>query len=90
MKKFEFIQDVKLSVWERQKFVVEAETEEEAIEKAKKFKDVDVSAYEENFIDSETLYDTEELIHVSDNNGNATIEIYNIDNIRKPIATNAQ
>ena len=30
MEKFEFYQDIKLSVWQRQSFIIEAETEEEA------------------------------------------------------------
>ena len=87
MAQFNFVQDVKISVWERQKFVIEAETEEEAIKKAKEFRDKDVSGYD-NFVESETLYDTEERMYPEENMGNATIEIYSENDLVNPITLN--
>lgn len=63
--------DRKVILWEREYYEVEAETIEEA---AQMIKDCDVDSY-----DSETLFDCEELMSVADNNGAATIEIYDND-----------
>ena len=87
MAKFEFIQDIKVSVWQRQRFYVDAENEEDAINKAKEFSDDDVSAYD-NYIGSEMLYETEETMSVNDNHGDATIEVYSENDLTTPIITN--
>lgn len=87
MATFNFIQDVKISVWERQKFTIEADSEEEAIKKAKEFGNKDISAYD-NFVESEKLYDTEEVMYPEDNMGNATIEVYTEDDLVNAIASN--
>ena len=87
MAKFEFVQDIKVSVWQRQRFYVDAENEKDAINKAKEFGTKDVSAYD-NYIDSETLYETEEGMSVDDNNGDATIEVYLKSDLTMPIITN--
>ena len=88
MAKFNFYQDMKVSIWERVKFTIEAETEEEAEEIAKEFKDKDVCTIISDIDNAEMLYDTEEYFPLSENNGFPTIEIYN-ENKDEPIATNA-
>ena len=42
MAKYKFYQDLKIKVWQRNSFVVEGSSKEEAIEKAKKFKDHEI------------------------------------------------
>ena len=42
MAKYKFYQDLKIKVWQRNTFVVEGSSKEEAIEKAKKFKDHEI------------------------------------------------
>lgn len=67
---FDFILDEKVNVWNRKQFSIEAETIEEArnkaIELVKNAKDID-------FYDSEYLYESEELMNILHNNGNPTI-----------------
>lgn len=86
MKNFNFYQDVKMTVWERQYFTIEAENLEEAKEKAAEFADTDVSNSELEY-SSEILLDTEELMTPEENNGNATIELY-LDGEKTPFMTN--
>lgn len=75
MKQFEFYQDCKVTVWTRQNFTIEAESYEEALKIAEKYKtedaksDIDCDSYE-------TLFDTEEPILPEENNGYRTIELY--------------
>lgn len=76
MGKHYFYQDIKCTIWQRQYFVIEAESEEEANEIAKKYKYVDVSA-EESIYNSENLYETLEYMKPYENNDYATIEVYN-------------
>lgn len=54
---FNFNYDVKVSVWQRDNLAVEAENLEEAIEKLKADS---INDYEEYFVESETLYETQE------------------------------
>lgn len=42
MKEFEFYQDIKVTVWERQHFSVEAESYEQALKIAKEYQRKDV------------------------------------------------
>jgi hypothetical protein len=67
---FDFILDEKVNVWNRKQFSIEAETMEEArnkaIELVKNAEDID-------FYDSEYLYESEELMNILHNNGNPTI-----------------
>jgi hypothetical protein len=67
---FDFILDEKVNVWNRKQFSIEAETIEEArnkaIELVKNAEDID-------FYDSEYLYESEELMNILHNNGNPTI-----------------
>jgi len=67
---FNFILDEKVNVWNRKQFSIEAETIEEARQKAielvKNAEDID-------FYDSEFVYESEELMDILQNNGNPTI-----------------
>ena len=74
---FDFYQDVKVTIWQRQHFSIEADTVEEAREIAKQYKDSDVSfALDAEVDEVEWLYDTEEHITPEENGGCATIEVY--------------
>ena len=77
MRKFDFYQDVKVTVWQRQHFTIEAESAEEARELAKQYADKDISTCDEVESDEiEWLCDTEEHISPEENGGCATIEVY--------------
>jgi len=74
---FYFHQDLLVKVWQRQVFTIEAETIEEARTQAKKYTQFDVS--HEDDIDVEEvqwLCDSEELIIPEDNDGDATIQVF--------------
>ena len=75
MKEFEFYQDVKVTVWQRQYISVKAESKEEALKMVEKYKTHDASGYlmPNN---TEYLYDTEELMSPEENGGYTTIELY--------------
>ena len=75
MEKFMFYQDELVSVWKRNKFQIEANSKEEAIEKIKKidFKRGDLDEVGE-FMESEFLFETENLIEPSEQY-NSTFEI---------------
>jgi hypothetical protein len=75
MKKFKFYQDVKVSVWRRQKFEIEAESYVEALKEVEKFKTEDVGKWIDVY-EYETLFDTEELLYPHNNNGFPTIKLY--------------
>ena len=75
MEKFRFKQDVKVIVWVRQSFTIEAENKEEALEKVEQFKTVDVTSEIDN-VECETLWDTQELMWPEENGGMCTIELY--------------
>ena len=83
---FKFYQDIKCSIWQRQFFSIEAESEEEAKRIAMKFQDEDVSAYS-NFERSEFLHETEEYIPVDENDGADTMQLY-LKGEEYPFATN--
>lgn len=85
MKKFKFYQDVKVSVWQRQKFEIEAESYVEALKEVEKFKTEDVGAWIVDY-ENETLFETEELLHPENNGGLHTIELY--DENQKLLGTN--
>lgn len=74
-KEFEFYQDIKVTVWGRQRFTIEAESREAAREIAKKYAESDV-AHEIEDVDTEYLFDTEELLLPEENGGCSTIEVY--------------
>lgn len=88
-KTFDFYQEVKVKVWKRQHFSIEAETEEEARELAKQCADKDVYDCDDIEIDNdEWLYDTGVQITPEENRGCATIEVY--DFFGKLLAHNAK
>ena len=74
MATFDFYQDQHVKIWERVHFQIEADSKEEAIEKAKQYQNKDV-ANEFEIDSTEMLYDTEALL-VPQNNGIPTLEIY--------------
>lgn len=69
-KEFEFTLDEKITIWNRKQFTIEAETMEEARQKA-----IELVENEEDidFYSSEYLHETEELMELSKNDGHATI-----------------
>ena len=86
MEKFRFKQDVKVTVWIRQSFTIDAENKEDALKKAERFKTVDVLS-EICEVELENLRDTEELMLPEENGGCHTIELY--DDHDNLIGTNA-
>ena len=75
MEKFRFKQDVKVTVWVRQSFTIEAGSKEDALKKVERFKTGDVTG-EIDDVDYRTLWDTQELMSPKDNGGSWTIELY--------------
>lgn len=77
-KEFEFYQDVKVTVWARQKFSVEAESKEEALKMVEEFKIKDIGTSDDSHLiwDTEWMTETWEDIPVEENGGCATIELY--------------
>ena len=71
---FDFYIDEKITIWNRLKFSVEAETLEEAKDMAK-FMTIN-DREDIDFDDTILLYDTMELIEPEENNGNSTLELY--------------
>ena len=80
-KEFEFYQDVKVTVWARQKFTIEAESKEEAMKMVEKFKSEDIGTSDDSHLiwDTEWMTETWEDIPVEENGGCATIELYGAD-----------
>ncbi len=71
---FDFYIDERVMIWNRLKFSVQAESLEEAKEKA-----IFLATNQREDIDfdcSELLYDTLTEMEVRDNDGNSTIELY--------------
>ena len=76
MKTFNFYKDEKVTIWNREHFTVEAETQEEANQKVlEAIKNGDISDFKHTT--SKYMYDTVEELSVDENSGNPTIEIYN-------------
>jgi hypothetical protein len=71
---FDFYIDEKITIWNRLKFSVEAETLEEAKDMAKFMTTNDREDID--FDDTILLYDTMEVIEPEENNGNSTLELY--------------
>ena len=86
METFDFYQDILVSMWQRQYFSIEAESEDEAKKKAMEFVNKDV-AYSLN-VESENLYDTEECVKVDGAHPDRTIQLF-VDGEKEPFATNA-
>jgi hypothetical protein len=68
---FDFILDEKVTIWSRKKFSIEAETKEEAEKLAKEM--VMNDSDEIDFYHQDFVYESEELIDPSNNNGQSTI-----------------
>ena len=76
MKKFNFYQDKKVTIWNRGYFTIEAETQEEANQKVlEAIKNGDISHFQ--YTTSKYMFDTVEELSVDENYGNPTIVIYN-------------
>jgi hypothetical protein len=72
MKRFNFYLDQKVTTWYRTDFEVEAETLEEAKQKA-------IQLYQKDELDEftwEHIDGTEEIMTIEDNHGDVTAEIY--------------
>lgn len=83
-KRFKFFQDRKVTIWNRVEFTINAENKEKAMEKmvAINLGNVDVCSLIDDDVEvdvSDSLWDTQEIVNVSDNNGHPTIEVYDID-----------
>lgn len=87
MKTFDFYQDIKVSMWQRQAFSIKAKSKDEAKRIAMGFVNKDVSN-SEYIVETETLFDTEEYIEVSEAHPNGTIQLF-VDGETVPFATNA-
>lgn len=77
-KEFEFYQDVKVTVWVRQKFTIEAESKEEALKEVEKFEKEDIGTSDDSHLiwDTEWMTETWETIPVEENGGYSTVELY--------------
>lgn len=75
MNEYSFYQDVKVEIWQRQYFTIKADTKEEALEEIEQYKKMDVSA-DDIVGHSEYLYETERVLSPEENDGDATIELY--------------
>lgn len=78
MKKFKFFQDLKVKVWQRYTFYVEAETKEEAFKEVSKFNTEEGFACIDGW-DTETLFETQETMKTCENEGQATIQLWDAD-----------
>ena len=81
MATFKFCQDIKQTIWSRNTFMVEANTEEESREIVKKLAETseDVSFSDDtrvSFNETEYLFDTVEEMLPEENDGNSTMEFY--------------
>lgn len=94
MEQFTFYQDRKITLWERSRFFVTAESYEKALEYVKSLEGEDLFDHEKEdvleFFHFEILDNTSEYITVEENNGQATIEVLDrdcnviYDNRKKP------
>jgi hypothetical protein len=75
MEQFYFNVERKITTWVRELHSIRAETKEEAVEKMiAEFKDNELDA--DTFCEQEHLYDTDTLLSIEENDGNATCELY--------------
>lgn len=79
MGKYNFYQDTKCVIWQRQHFTVEAESYEKAVMVAEKFKTQNIGASDESYLITDTEYNSEscEMLEVHENDYKATCELYN-------------
>ena len=76
MTEFNFYIDRKVTIWQRDRYTIEAETEEEAIEAMKEEFDEPEFDEEKGFYETATIYDSEEELTPSENGDCATKELY--------------
>jgi len=76
MQKFNYYIDRKHTIWAREKYEVDASTQQEADEIMKKELKGDNVGYVESY-DFEYIYDTSELMWTEENKGFPTAELYN-------------
>ena len=81
MAKYKFYQDLKIKVWQRNSFVVEGSSKEEAIEKAKKFQDHEIFETLDGW-ESEIIPDTQVTLEPCENEGKATIQVWDVETSR--------
>ena len=77
--------DEKFTIWARNKLKIEAETEEEAVQKAVemvKNGDLDYGFDDDVLDEYEMMYETSERLDPKENNGEATIEIWSDDEVK--------
>ena len=81
MAKFYFSQDAKVTIWVTQQFAIEAETEQEAMQIAERFKTEDVATSDMSECIFDTSYNTEShtLLDVQQNEYKPSLELYNKD-----------
>lgn len=84
-REFDFYQDVKVTVWARQKFTIEAESKEEALNMVESYKTKDIGASDDSCLiwDTEWMTETWEDISPEENGGCATIELYDAETKEK-------
>jgi hypothetical protein len=75
MATFDFYTDKKVTMWERVNFEIEADTYNQAVQKAIEFSKNDDFPTNSEY---ETLYDTSEPLSVNQNEGNPTIELFKV------------
>ena len=74
MQSYNFFIDRKVTIWQREYHIIEAESLDEAkAEMAARFHD---NMCVDTFDEQETLFETEEYLEPGDNGGNATAELY--------------
>ena len=82
MPEFDFFLEKKVSIWQKEHYIVKAETREEATKlityKFDERGQMDIEGVIE-CQSCETMYDTEEPISVESNNGKPTLELWNDD-----------
>ena len=81
MAKYKFYQDLKIKVWQRNYFVVESSSKDEAIEQAKKFQNHEIFETLDGW-ESEIIPDTQVTLEPCENEGNATIQVWDVETSR--------
>lgn len=91
MPQFEYHHNAKIITWERTDFTVEAATQEEADQIARKFTGYDIDESDAVTLGDTTIdFSANMLIPVADNNGQPTVEVYRGDDKEEgePLSTN--
>lgn len=85
--KFYYYYDEKVTVWRRNHFTIEAESQEEA--NAKAIEDM-IEPWDIEIDDEEYLFDIEEGLSPENNNGYSTIELYSKKDEHNPLYENGK